>query len=171
MYLWKVDALVEDLRDDRVTQREQFKYYLTVILLWTVGAHMSWLAATVAQAAGVNMSYGVFDAIGVALSLGVTVLGIFVCHKMNGIGDGTGFITRMICLSVPVLIRTAVFVGLPTNVLWAITQAIFSSDSPALDASDAQDARVVLLIVTPTLLHGVALYAYLATKIRKVAAL
>lgn len=175
MYLWKVDALVEDLRDDRVTQREQFKYYLTVILLWTLYLHLFVAATTLAMqeamqptdgvAVSHGASYGVSDAIGAILHLGITALGIFICHKMNGIGDGIGFIARMFCLSIPVLVRTAVFVPIPATILWHVINESVSAGWLA------PEVRIVLSIVTPPLIHTVAMYAYLATKIRKVSAL
>lgn len=172
MYLWKVDALVEDLRDDRVTQREQFKYYLTVILLWSLYLHlfvaMTTLAMEVAMdgtAVPYNASYRVSDAIGAVLHLGITALGIFICHKMNNIGDGMGFITRMFCLSIPVLVRTAVFVPIPATILWHVINESVSAGWLA------PEVRIVLSIVTPPLIHTVAMYAYLAAKIRKVSAL
>ena len=33
MYLWKVDRLVEDFKSEKVTQKEQFKYFLLMAVV------------------------------------------------------------------------------------------------------------------------------------------
>jgi hypothetical protein len=41
MYFWKVDSLVEDLKNNKVSQKEQFKYALASSILMVIAADPS----------------------------------------------------------------------------------------------------------------------------------
>lgn len=94
MYLWKTDLLIEDLKNDTVSQREQFKYIFLFYLL-TIIFMDPWFY--------VDTDYGVNDSY---LSVGMviaTILGLIYCNKYNS--DGKDLILRIVTLGFPVGIR------------------------------------------------------------------
>lgn len=36
MYLWKTTLLAQDLKEDKVTEKESFKYFIVYSLLWCI---------------------------------------------------------------------------------------------------------------------------------------
>jgi len=100
MYFWKVDDLVADFRENKVTAKEEVKY----MICWCcIASLVSWSEMTVPT------QYNVFDFAGFYFSCFLSVLGVYICYKINSAGDGKDFIVRIICISIPVLIRIVVF--------------------------------------------------------------
>ncbi|WP_371364632.1 hypothetical protein SRRS_52710 [Sporomusa rhizae] len=85
MYLWNVNALVKDLREDKMSENEKLKYYL--------------LSGVFALA--VPHELDLFT----ILDVGVFIIGTYLCFEANSKGDNRNFITRMICLEIPLGIR------------------------------------------------------------------
>ncbi len=101
MYLWNINALVKDLREDKVSEKEKLKYYLFMGILGMALPH----------------SVDLFT----ILSIGVLIIGTYLCYEVNSKGDNRHLIDRMICLEVPLSIR---FI-LPLLALALIIELIF----------------------------------------------
>ncbi len=96
MYLWNVNALVKDLREDNVSEKEKLKYYLFTIvsnIVFTID--LSWYAV---------------------IPIIVGILGILSCFEVNSKNDNKQFLDRMICINVPLCIRFITII-LPTAII------------------------------------------------------
>ena len=154
MYLWKVDSLVEDLRTGVVTQKEEFKY----ILLFTVA-----MAIASDPVMFIDFSYNYYDTISSIANISITIIGIFYCYKINAIGDNKDFILRLICIGLPVLIRTLVIfipIFIIAGALEGVVLATSDSEMSPLETTLTQTLMVVLM--------ASFYYYYLSTKIRAV---
>ena len=100
MYFWKVDDLVADLRDNNVTPKEEMKY----LICWCL---LAWLSLWFISALP-SEDANIYEHASWFFSIFISVLGIYACYRVNSEGDGKDFITRMICLSIPVVIRVSV---------------------------------------------------------------
>jgi hypothetical protein len=99
MYFWKVSALVEDLKNGRVSQRQKMHYYLANTLFYLVLFYINGLMAT---------KPNIFTMLNILLGLFVTVGGILLCYETNSQGDDKEFVDRAICLSWPINLRMLV---------------------------------------------------------------
>ena len=96
MYFWKVDDLLNDLKSDKVTQKEEFKY----LLIFFVFAVLSTDPVLYA-----NTSYNIYNSISSIIFILITILGLYYCYKINASGDDKDFIKRILCISLPVMVR------------------------------------------------------------------
>ncbi|MBI5570451.1 MAG: hypothetical protein HY914_10940 [Desulfomonile tiedjei] len=113
MYLWDVEALAQDLKEERVSQREQVKY----VLVWVVLASLQYLMHLVPRE-GPDIT-ALASAV---ISMMVPILGTVACYRANGSGDDKDFLPRFFCLSFPLAISTGIglvlvvsFLGIPLS--------------------------------------------------------
>ena len=95
MYWWNVSKLAEDFQQDRVDEKERFKYYLATSI---VAGSISQLVSFFGWAKPLHL-------ITAAVILPITSIGIALCYRANRGNDNADFIGRMVCLSWPVCIR------------------------------------------------------------------
>jgi len=95
VHLWRVGALADELREQRLTEREKFAYVFTTAALKSVLAPLSFLA-------GPNRGHLPILMIG---SASIMLSGLAYCFRVNQQGDGRYFIERYICLAVPIACR------------------------------------------------------------------
>jgi dolichyl-phosphate-mannose--protein O-mannosyl transferase len=100
MYIWKVEKLIGDFRDDNVCQKEQFKYVIASAVL---------LALSTDPILYVGSKYSINDSIGTLLFLLTSIWGTYYCFKINSQNDNKDFVLRSFCLGLPVVVRTLVF--------------------------------------------------------------
>lgn len=113
MYFWKTGSLVEDLKSNKVTERNFKNYYLASSLLMMISYY---LAMTVPPE---NMTMILIEAVG---SIGITVFGIDFVFKCNGGDSGSNFINKALCLSFPLMIKVFVagfFIGFAVGIMEA----------------------------------------------------
>lgn len=104
MYLWNTRALATELKDGTLSQRERFKYYLLGTVAYASAVEL--LSYYPEESTILNISNSV-------ITIAITIFGIVWCYIQNQAGEGHEFIDRMVCLSVPVVIRfTALLVPL-----------------------------------------------------------
>jgi hypothetical protein len=115
MYLWKVDSLVKDFRSGKLSQKEEFKYMLLFTVLMILVSD---------PALHIGLSYTYYDTLISALILGISILGIFYCYKINSSGDDKDFIVRVMCIGLPVVIRVLA-VMIPVFIVVGILEAEF----------------------------------------------
>ncbi len=98
MYWWKVSKLAEDFRQDRVDEKERFKYLLASAIVAGSGAQL--------------VSYfgwgKVLHIITAAAMVPITIIETMQCFRTNRSGDNSDFIGRMVCLSWPISIKVLV---------------------------------------------------------------
>lgn len=154
MYLWKVNSLIDDFKTGTVTQNEEFKY----MLLFTIAMILS--SDPVLY---IGTSYNYYDSLNSLLVIGISILGLFYCYKINASGDDKDFIVRVICLGVPVSIRfLAVF--LPLSLIGGILEAVFILPEPLEEEAAENTPTLVIFIAVLMAVY----YWYLAKKIKMV---
>lgn len=99
MYLWKVDLLVEDFKNNKVNQTEQFKYMMLFSILMVLVSDPYLY---------ISERYFLFDFINTMVATLLTAWGVYYCFKINAKGDNNDFIVRLMCLGLPVSIRVGV---------------------------------------------------------------
>ena len=105
MYFWKTGSLVEDLKNNEVTERNFKNYYLASSLLMMISYYLAMTAPPE------NMTMMLIEAIS---SIGITVFGIGFVFKCNGGDSGSNFINKALCLSFPLMVKVFVagfFIG------------------------------------------------------------
>jgi hypothetical protein len=99
MYFWKVNSLVEDLKEGRVSQRQKMYYYLANTLFYLILFDINGLMAA---------KPNIFTTLNILLGLFLTVGGILLCYEANSQGDDKEFVDRITCLSWPINMRMLV---------------------------------------------------------------
>lgn len=156
MYLWKVDSLVDDFKSGQVSQREELKYMLLFTIVMALASD---------PLAHIGSSYNFYDAIDSVLIIGISILGIYSCYKINKNGDNREFIVRMMCIGLPVMIRTLV-VFVPVFFIGGILEMAFLDSAP--DDDEFYETTAVQAAMLPA--YVAAYYWYLSMKIRAVSA-
>ena len=154
MYFWKVDELVKDLRNNQVSQKEQFHYILTFTILSILSTE---------PALCVDLTYHINDLYMSISLLIVNIIGVVYIYNKNASGDNKDFLPRIICLGFPVLIRTIVFC-MPILFLIAFTEAFFE---PELNLKDIENEAYTTTYGEILTINIVIIfyYYYLAKKI------
>lgn len=147
MYFWKVEQLIEDLKEDKVNSNEQFRYILLLFLLAVIASDPLLVQDVVLH------DLSVYESIGMIV---LTVWGINHTYKVNVSGDDKDFMVRFICLGLPVAIR--LFAVVVPLVIVIIISGIYLEVSTAL---------IELLFV---LVSQVVFYLNLGKAIKKVSA-
>lgn len=101
MYLWNVEKISHDLRSGAVSQKEQMKYLLVLLVVLSV---ISYLGQYTVPPGGRN----IFDFVMVVASMVISFAGVWWCYRANGGSDGKDFLLRFVCLSVPIGNKIAV---------------------------------------------------------------
>ena len=155
MYFWKIDELVEDFRSNNVSQKEEFKYFITFSIISVIMSDKYF---------SLGGNYNLYDFLDTVSLIAVSLWGIWHCYKINSTGDNSDFITRMICIGFPAALRVLAIV-VPIMFLVGFIQVYFLEEA-GLDESLYEDTTVsdVLMIA----LIGLTYYFYLATKIKAV---
>ena len=154
MYFWKVDELVKDLRNNEVSQKEQFHYFL----LFTISTILS-----TEPALNIDFTYHINDLYMSISLLIVNVFGVIHIYNRNSSGDNKDFLPRAICLGLPVLIRTIVYC-MPILFLIVFTESLFE---PELNLDDIENESYTTTYGEILTINIVIIfyYYYLANKI------
>jgi hypothetical protein len=102
MYFWNAKQLAEDLRDGRVDEKERFKYFIGTFAVWTMIGSLRIYAA---------LPLRVENLTSLIIDLSVTIIGLFLCYKVNRSGDREDFAARLVCLAWSWSLRFAVYVA------------------------------------------------------------
>ena len=125
MYFWKIDALAEDLKEGRVSQRQKMHYYLATSLLVVS------LMPIVSTHGGETPN--IFWALDMVISIMFTVGGILLCYEANSQGDDREFLDRIVCLGWPITLRMLAIVFAAYAVYAIIKPSGLGSDTSAFD--------------------------------------
>jgi hypothetical protein len=157
MYFWKVDNLIEDLKSEKVTQKEEFKYMLYFAIATTLFSDPIF---------SVNISYNIYDLMRAGLYVTTTILGLYYCYKINSAGDNNDFMKRVICIGLPVTVRLFV-IFTPISFLWGgIVYYVIQGNSVGDPLPEIHESNVYEVVYLALML-GVC-WLYLSKKIKKI---
>jgi hypothetical protein len=157
MYLWKVDKLVDEFRSEGVTEKEKFKYIVLFYIAMTVASDPLLHS---------DNRYTYMDSLNLILLLGTVVAGTYFCYVQNRHGDNTDFITRFICLGLPIVVRVLVF-ALPILFIVGFIQGTYKIGVYVDEHAKEFSTTTFVQVVANFLLSGIY-YLYLGKKIRAV---
>ena len=130
MYLWKASNLANDLRNNNVSEKEKLKYMLFWVISTTIVSD---------PAMHIDYEYVFNDTILSIVMLLISAAGTVYCYKINKNGDNADFISRYVCLSIPVVIRSLsvlaaiIIVAITIDLSFEIN--IFGSDEATITTS------------------------------------
>ena len=100
MYFWRTDQLIDDLKQNRVTQADFKNYYLVSGILILLG----FFALSQTAVKELKISLAVF-----LINLGLLISWINAAFKANGGEKGHAFLNRFIALYLPITIKITIF--------------------------------------------------------------
>ena len=99
MYFWKVNALADDLKADRLSEKEKMIYFFLSSIVTVFFLEFSLYMGQVPDRVNITSSI---------LNVLVNAAGLLFCYQANKKGDNKAFIERIICLSVPIGVRVII---------------------------------------------------------------
>ncbi|NVJ59483.1 MAG: hypothetical protein HWE27_03790 [Gammaproteobacteria bacterium] len=152
MYIWNTNSLIQDLKNNNVSQKEQFKYALAFSVLSVVGSDPS---------LSIGLKYTSMDTISTAVMLVITIFGLIFCFKANEGVDGKDFILRFFTIGLPITIRfVAVF--LPLSILIGFLEASLDPNYDEMAELSVTSLYQVIFIGVAQLIY----YVYFASKFK-----
>lgn len=117
MHLWSIKATANDLAGNEISERTGMYYFLasTLLVLFSTYYSLWW---------GVVRDWLFYFELFV-LSV-IAIVGCIKAFDSNGGNDGTAFVLRAICLSVPAGVRVNVFAVLFGLILYISAENLFS---------------------------------------------
>lgn len=128
MIFFRDRKLARRLKNNEVSSRDQFFYYLILSIL--VNAYLTYTLNS--EAINLNIYTYMIDSI----TLIATTLSIFLGYIANNKGDKKDFVMRATCISFPIIVHTSIIGCI--LVLFSITLDIFNSPN-LLSESDNQE--------------------------------
>ncbi len=114
MYFWNTRQLAFDLREGKVTQRQQMWYLFAYVVLTTLSILLlDWFPSE-------SSFWSKISDVAVAA---VTVVGFLACYQANSRGDDDDFVIRFICMGWPVM-RRVLAIAFALGVLFAFVVSI-----------------------------------------------
>ncbi|HOY22193.1 MAG TPA: hypothetical protein PK002_03520 [Cellvibrio sp.] len=150
MYIWNVNALIEELKEGKLSQKEQFKYAIAYSVLML-------LASDPLLHAGQEYSY--IDSIQSLLLLVVSVLGMYFCYCANKKADDKDFLLRFFTIGLPITVRCIAIIFPLALVVGAVDG--FTSSEASLE-SGSTTTSIYQVIITGILVS--AFYVYYQSK-------
>lgn len=130
MYFWNISALKEDLINNKLNEREDFRYLMAMVILLTVGRYPFETSNT-------------FDTYSWLIELFIMALGTFICFKANGANDGKYFLQRYLPIAWVTSVKLIVFL-IPTIVALYIVLEILGVVVP--DETSLMDVGLVAAV-------------------------
>lgn len=152
MYIWNVNALIKDIKDEKLSQKEQFKYALSYSLLIMIMCDPLLYAGE---------KYSYVDAVQSLLLLIVSAFGIYACYRANSRADDKDFVLRFFTIGLPVSLRF-IAVGLPIALLMGAIEGFLMFDSDT--ESESMISSISSLVFSSAFIA--AFYFYFQSKFR-----
>ena len=157
MYPWRVNSLVEDFRADKVSEKEKLKY---MILFGIV------IAITSSPIAWIDSKYSIMDTINLIVSIVTTTFGTYYCYSKNKAGDNKDFITRFMCLGLPIGIRILVF-AVPVGFLLGIMEEAFGIGKQTNKLGEEVYITTINQVIIEFLIE-ITYFVYLGKKLKEI---
>lgn len=113
MYLWNTRALVDVLAKRKLSNQDEMRYLIAALILIIAFLYAPLLPCT--DLTLVSAAEGL-------LVLGVTIVAVTICYRVNQEIDGQLFLQRFICLSVPLAIKTLLLFWSAHAIFFGVTE-------------------------------------------------
>jgi len=100
MHIWSMKLLAAELRDNKLTEVQAFRYLFVLALLGAISWGLAWTFGM-----GTSLSTIPFGFVFPILSVGLIVIGLMLCFKSFQHRKGHDFIPKFICLLLPANVR------------------------------------------------------------------
>ncbi len=127
MYWWNVSKLAGDFQQDRVDEKERFKYYLAYVTVVMASTELGYY---------LGRTFTVLSFIDSAATIAISIIGIVVCYRVNQNGDDRDFIGRMICLGWPIFIKLTVLLVIGYLFFFFVNEMVAGRDASSDLAGD-----------------------------------
>jgi len=116
MYFWKINDLVEDVKNKKLEQKDQLKYVIafSIIMIFSSDPMMT-----------VGLQYSTLDSVSTVLTLVIALIGIYWCYQENQKADDQDFILRFFTVGLPVAVRFTVIL-IPVAILLGMLEVILT---------------------------------------------
>ena len=113
MYFWNTKKLVEDFKNDDVSQKEAMKYLIAISLFMVLGTFLSELFPS-DELSDKESMYLYIEYLLITL---ITIIGVYLCYEKNEKVDSKNFIERFVCFALPIGIKSfllilTIFIGM-----------------------------------------------------------
>jgi hypothetical protein len=103
MFIWKTTELANEIKENTLTEKDWKQYYLAGTILVTISFYIALLEERI------NTQSLIVEAV---LMVVIAVIGINITFKTNQNNNGSNFVARIIALSLPIIIKSTVFLVL-----------------------------------------------------------
>ena len=119
MHIWNMKVLAGELRNNRLSEAQTFRYLFVLVLFGSAGWASAWVFGI--SPALVTIPFGFVFPI---VCLGIILIGLRACFRSFQTRNGAQFIPTLICLLLPANVRmTALY--LPLAVIAALISLAF----------------------------------------------
>lgn len=153
MYIWKISPLIEQLKTESLSQKDQLKYFIAYSVLTIVFTD---------PLLYVGLEYGIYDTVKTLVMILLTITGIVYCYKINKFIDDKDFILRFITLGLPILVRIIVLSFL-IGIIYGVFDVALSSTS-IIEESETYKTTIIDVLIPSILV--IIYYVYFANKLK-----
>ena len=155
MYLWNVNKLVEDFKENKVTEKEKMKYLIVFGVVVTLATD---------PFISMGIMYSVMDVINTIAMLIMVVGGTYYCYVINRDADNRDYVSRSLCLGLPIVIRVFIF-SIPLMMVIGFIEGAYSTaiegDYAGVSTFETTGIQVIFSV-----LFGCVYYWYLGSKLK-----
>lgn len=120
MYFWKTKILATQIKETNISEEEQKNYYIATSVLATAFMYIAIAGGTP------NLKATLTECV---LLIIVTIFGINITFKTNQGNDGSNYISRVVMLGLPILIKIIIF-GFLAGVLVGVFMGVADNADP-----------------------------------------
>lgn len=153
MYLFKVDKLVYDLIENKISEKEKFGYLLIALLINAM------ILSFLGFGSDINNHY---DNLQMVINFGFLILGTIMCFKINAKYDNKFFVERYVSLAVPIAVRAALY----TSIIYFIL-IIFTSVTTKVNIYETSGTSMYDIMAQ--IMYNIFFYVNIFEAINKVA--
>lgn len=114
----------------------------------------------------IDFKYSIIDSINLGLMIITTIIGTYYCYTKNKSGDNKDFITRFICLGVPVGIRIFVF-AIPLFLLVGVVEYKYETGRQINQLGEEVYLTTINQVIV-FFLYAIVCYVYLGKKLYEI---
>ena len=134
MYFWKVKNLEIALKNNLLSEKQKFGYFLFAILSYEfMWLYFKYNPISYVSPIFYRHPYLINQWISSILTAIIPIVGIIICYKSNRINDNVNFIERIICLSLPIGIRIFVKFALIGFIIFILPKYLNNGKETIID--------------------------------------